>query len=320
MECLPVTAAAPNWLLLIHQLPPKPDYLRVKVWRRLQALGAVAIKNSVYALPCNEQTREDFQWLQKEIETLGGEATVCEARFVDGLSDAQLRALFNAARDGDYAQLVEEGRELPEQPAAAERREDQRARLRRLHKRFAQIAALDFFGAEGRVAAESLLTRLQAQLAEAPARPSPGAEALPEQYRGRVWVTRRGVRVDRMACAWLIRTAIDPQAQFRFVDEKVYVQESGELRFDMATAEFTHEGERCSFETLLERFGLDDPALLALGEIIHDIDLKDAKYRREEAAGLERILAGIAGAAASDEERLAQSAVVFSALRAGLAA
>ena len=101
----------PDWLLLIHLLPAKPDYLRVKVWRRLQGLGAVAVKNSVYVLPSNDRSREDFQWLQKEIEEMGGEASICEARFVDGISDAQIRQLFNAARDGDYAQLVEELRD-----------------------------------------------------------------------------------------------------------------------------------------------------------------------------------------------------------------
>ncbi|HSW14730.1 MAG TPA: chromate resistance protein ChrB domain-containing protein [Solimonas sp.] len=310
---------AGNWLLLIHQLPPKPDYLRVKVWRRLQALGAIAIKNSVYALPANEQTREDFQWLQKEVEGLGGEATVCEARFVDGLSDEQLQVLFKAARDSDYAQLAAEARELLEQPAPPERREELRARQRRLHKRLAQVVALDFFAAEGRAAVESLLAQLDLQLAEVPPHLADPAQALREEYRGRVWVTRRSIRVDRMACAWLIRRAIDPQARFRFVDEDHYRHAAGELRFDMAAAEFTHEGDSCSFETLLLRFGLDEPALLALGQIIHDLDLKDGKYRRDEAAGVATLLAGIATASASDEERLERSAVVFDALRAGLA-
>jgi len=306
-----------RWLLLIPQLPPKPDYLRVKVWRRLQALGAIAIKHSVYALPANEQTREDFQWLRQEIETLGGEATVCEARFVDGLDDTQLQGLFNAARDADYAQLADDARELLEPPAATERREDLRARLRRLQKRLAQVVALDFFAAEGRLAVESLLELLESQLAEAVV----AAGRTPrEHYRGRSWVTRRHVRVDRMACAWLIRHHIDPQARLRFVDEADYVHAEGELRYDMAAAEFTHVGERCSFETLLDHFALADPALVALGEVIHDLDLKDGKYRREEAAGLGRILDGIAQSATSDDERLAQSAVVFAALCAGLGA
>lgn len=307
-------STAANWLLLIHQLPPKPDYLRVKVWRRLQALGAIAMKNSVYVLPGNEQTREDFQWLQKEIEGLGGEATVCEARFVDGLSDEQLEGLFRAARDSDYAQLASEARELQELPLSAERRDDLRSGLRRLQKRLAQITALDFFNAEGRAVAESLLRRLETGLAETAAS---GTSDMRDQYRERIWVTRRDVRVDRMACAWLICRAIDQQARFRFVAEDSYRHAEGELRYDMAAAEFTHEGDRCSFETLLLRFGLEEPALLAIGQIIHDLDLKDGKYGRDETAGVAALLAGIA-TGGSDAERLERSAVVFDALRAGL--
>src|SRR5688500_20241589 len=93
-----------RWLLLIHQIPPKPSYLRVKIWRRLQRLGAIAIKNSVYVLPKSDQTLEDFQWLSREITDGGGDATVCEAHFVDGLSNEQVEALFQPARDSDYHQ------------------------------------------------------------------------------------------------------------------------------------------------------------------------------------------------------------------------
>src|SRR6201993_4429683 len=98
------------WLLLIHQLPTKPAYFRVKIWRRLQGIGAVAVKSAVYALPANAETQEDFEWLLKEIVDGGGEAMVCEARLIDGLSDAQAQALFDAARDEDYEEGVKEGR------------------------------------------------------------------------------------------------------------------------------------------------------------------------------------------------------------------
>src|SRR6266568_8978837 len=98
--------AADAWLLLIHQLPPKPAYLRVKIWRRLQGLGAISVKNSVYVLPAGEQALEDFQWLLREIEEGGGEGMICEASLVDGLSDQEVRGLFDAARDADYAEIA----------------------------------------------------------------------------------------------------------------------------------------------------------------------------------------------------------------------
>src|SRR5215204_1523678 len=101
-----------RWLMLVHQLPAKPAYLRVKVWRRLQALGAVAVKNSVYALPSSAEAQEDFEWLLREIQDGGGEAMVCEARLVDGMTDADVRALFDRARDADYSAITKEAREL----------------------------------------------------------------------------------------------------------------------------------------------------------------------------------------------------------------
>ncbi len=136
------------------------------------------------------------------------------------------------------------------------------------------------------------------------------------QHRGRTWVTRTGIKMDRMASAWLIRKLIDPEARFKFVPAKGYQPERGELRFDMFEAEFTHEGELCTFEVLVQRFGLTDPALRAIAEIVHDIDLKDAKYGREEAPGIGQLVAGIAAAHADDEARLARGSALFDDLYA----
>ena len=130
------------------------------------------------------------------------------------------------------------------------------------------------------------------------------------------WVTRRNIHVDRTSCPWLIRRFIDPQARFKFVPAKGYVPVSGELRFDMFEAEFTHQGDRCTFEVLLDRAGLEEPALRAIAEIVHDIDLKDAKFNRDEAAGIARLIAGIARAQPRDEDRLAQGFALFENLYA----
>ncbi len=124
-------------------------------------------------------------------------------------------------------------------------------------------------------------------------------------------MTRQHVYVDRMASAWLIRRFLDPRARFKCVEGKTYTPGAREVRFDMFEAEFTHEGDRCTFEVLLERGCLHDPALQHIAEIIHDIDLKDGKFFREEATGLERLLAGIVVAHAADEVRVARSAAVF---------
>src|SRR5215831_4851836 len=98
-----------RWMLLIHQIPPRPAYLRVKIGRHLQRIGAVAIKNSVYALPRNDETQEDFQWVLREVVKGGGDASIVDARFIDGLSDDQVMTLFQTAREADYGEVSKQG-------------------------------------------------------------------------------------------------------------------------------------------------------------------------------------------------------------------
>ena len=97
-----------RWLLLVHQIPPKPDYFRVKVRRRLARLGAVALKSTVYVLPWSTDAVESFQWLRREIVDEGGEAMICEARLVEGISDAELGVLFRNARNTEYSAIESE--------------------------------------------------------------------------------------------------------------------------------------------------------------------------------------------------------------------
>src|SRR5262249_10627294 len=162
-----------------------------------------------------------------------------------------------------------------------------------LRKRLAATFALDFFSASGRETADGLVSALEARVTATLPVPETAAPTATEAFKGRTWVTRQGVHVDRIACAWLIRRFIDQEATFKFVAGKNYKPVPGELRFDMFEAEFTHEGDRCSFEVMLERFGLGDPALAAIGELVHDIDLKDSKYEREETTGLAHMIIGL---------------------------
>ncbi|TAH39695.1 MAG: ChrB protein [Planctomycetota bacterium] len=306
------------WLLLIHQLPPEPAYLRVKVRRRLQQLGALALKNTVYVLPASDAGLEDFQWLGREIVQLGGEAFVCEAAFLEGLSDASVRQQFLEACSARYHAVREEAvaaREALGSLSSPERLAEARAAAARLGRSLEEIATLDFFGSGARSDAEAARKGLEKRILELEARPAaaPATAARKgrEKHRGRTWVTRSGVYVDRIASAWLIRRFIDPQARFRFVSARGYRPAAGELRFDMSEAEFTHEGENCTFEVLLQRFGLSDPGLTAIAELVHDLDLKDGKFGRPESAGIERMFAAIAAAHRGDEERLARGGAVL---------
>jgi hypothetical protein len=315
MRAMPEPLPA-RWLLLIHEIPPRPSYLRVKVGRRLRALGAVAVKNSVYILPRSEAALEDFQWVRREIVDGRGEATVCEASFVEGLSDAAVERMFNQTRDAEYGGL---GRDVQRLQGALKRRAGGAVppasvvAVERLRKRWSEIAALDFFGAPGGKALDRRLAELEAGL-RSPAAGRGGRPRLaPADYRARTWVTRRGVQVDRIASAWLIRRFIDPEARFAFRagDEP---RAAGEVRFDMFEAEFTHEGPLCTFEVLRERFGLKDAALRHVAEVVHDVDLKDARFGRAEAPGMERLVAGLARRHADDEDRLREGAALFESL------
>jgi hypothetical protein len=308
---------APRWLLLIHQLPAKPAYARVKVWRRLQALGAVTVKGSVYALPANAEMREDFAWLAKEIVEGGGEAMICEAALVEGLSDHEMQGLFDQARDEDYARIAQEAREIAarhNEQATDRELAEVATQVARLRKQLDGVVAIDFFGANGRLAAQGLVSGLEAQLQGEDDMASSESAPANGNLTGRTWVTRQGIQVDRIASAWLIRRFIDRESQFKFVPSSGYKPEPGELRFDMFEGEFTHRGDRCTFEVLVGHSGLDDPALAAIGEIIHDIDLKDDKYGRAETAGVRSLIAGIATPGTSDEQRLARGSVLLDGL------
>src|SRR5215469_13543599 len=189
--------AQPNeqpWLLLIHNLPPKPDYLRVKIWRRLQRIGAVAIKNSVYAMPRTDQALEDLQWTLREIKEGGGDASICEAGFLEGISNDQVEALFHAARDADYCAIAEEAREqLKKFPRSktldVESAGELESDVMRLRRHLNEVVAIDFFDSLGRQSAEGLVASLEARL-NPHASEEDAAVPLSGEYRRRVWVTR----------------------------------------------------------------------------------------------------------------------------------
>ena len=303
----------PNpWLLLIPQLPAKPAYLRVKVWRRLQVIGAAPLKNAVHALPNRDDTRGLFEELHREILANDGEALILEARLVGGLGDAALRGMFDAARDADYEELAREARVL----AAGD--EVTPADVGRLRKRLDDVTAIDFFGAHGRQVAEAAIVELDRLSHQHPDVSGPGAPELTSaELKGRTWVTRRHVHVDRIASAWLIGRFIDPAATFKFVDGRNYAPAPGELRFDMSGAEFTHEGDSCTFETLVTRFDLEaDRALQAIGEIVHDLDIGDARYNRPETAGVQALIYGICAGNEDDEDRIAKGSLLLDGLYA----
>ena len=319
-----------DWILLIHQLPPKPTNLRVRIWRKLQKLGAVAIKNSVYVLPANEKTHEDFQWLKQEIELAGGDAAVFRAGSVEGATDEELIAAFRKARDEEFAALSAEfdgltgaireqarGKHL-----SAGRLSAHETEIDKLHVGFERIAANDFFNAPGRAAAfnaykrcEKAIRAAQGPTGNAALLETRGRTLEVAEYQGQRWVTRRNLHIDRLASAWLIKQFIDKRPRFYFVADGETIESA--IPFDTFGAEFTHHGEDCTFETMLKQFGLaDSKGLREIAEIVHDIDLKDDKFHRREAAGLNAIIDGLSRVLRGDRKLLQQTSIVFDGLYA----
>jgi len=322
-----------EWILLIHQLPPRPTNLRVRIWRKLQKLGAVAIKNSVYVLPANEKTNEHFQWLKQEIQSAGGEAAVFRAGSVEGKTDDEIIKAFRSARDEEFAAIAAEfdgltGR-IREQTRAKHlspaRLAAHETELDKLHAELELVIANDFFESKARADALKAYDRCQKAIrtSHTPAKKAlntarrPGVLSVAD-YQSRRWVTRRNLHIDRLASAWLISRFIDRRPRFYFVGDDEALE--GAIPFDMFGAEFTHQGEDCTFETLLKRFGLTDVRGLGdLAQIVHDVDLKDDKFNRLEAAGLNAVISGMSENLHDDRQLLQQSGVIFDGLFALLA-
>ena len=307
-----------SWLLLLHQVPPSPPYFRAKVLRRLNQIGAVSIKNSAYILPELDETKEDFEWLHSEIVAEGGEAWLFRADAVTGISEESLVETFRKPRTEEYSQLLEGSQTLLKSISSDENDVDRRPpEWRRLKRRFDEIRQIDFFAAPGRQEVEEVMQRIEVILGESP---KVAGSVDKNALANKAWITRRGVKVDRIASAWLVRRFIDEQAKFAFVDVDRHPPRESQIRFDMFEGEFTHEGDLCTFEVLVSRLRLEDPAIKMVAQIVHDIDLKDGKYQRPETVGVAAAIQGIVARHADDLQRIEEGCHLFDAIYAAFQA
>lgn len=302
-----------RWLLLGHQLPTRSSNARVKTWRRLQQIGAIPARNSVYVLPNTDQCREDFEWIRTEILALGGEATVFAADAISDGGTEDIEAMFRRAREQEYRALkarIDRLRRVGNgKPQSAPRALKGRA-VRTLRERFAAIQRVDFFTAPGGVDTAEAMALLEQGAHGRHAARSAAALLRPAEFAGRRWVTRPRPGVDRMASAWLIRRFIDADSTFAFTDQPNH----GDIPFDMYSGEFSHHGDSCTFEVLVERFGLQRAAITRIAAIVHDLDMKDPKFGSPDAVAVGRIVEGLRALHADDATLLEQGIAIFDAL------
>jgi hypothetical protein len=302
-----------NWRLLILSLPTDNANARMRAWRALKASGAAVLRDGVYLLPDAEPQRLVLAQVAAELHAEGGVAHVFAT---EGDADgSDFAPLFDRA--ADYRALLDElVSSTTTLPAA-----DALKLHRKSHKRFEQVRATDFFPGEAQRQARDTLDALAAtwRRALAPDEPQAVQASIVRRdaasHRGRVWATRRRPWVDRLACAWLIRRCIDPDARFLWLADARDCPADA-LGFDFDGATFSHVGERVSFEVLLASFGLTSPALQRLGELVHALDVGVAEGAPwpPEARGVERVLAGMRDALPDDDALLAVANGVFEAL------
>lgn len=316
-----------GWLLFFYSVPSKPVSGRMKVWRKLLKSGAVPLKGAVYVLPFDDEHYEFLQWLVSEITAMNGEAAFVKIDKVESTNNQEIIDLFNRQRARDYKEKAK-ALETIERRLSSTRKggepqnlKDMAGQFARLRKEFEEIQRIDFFSShEGR----TLSARVHQ--VEAEIRSYSGEDAKkkksesiphrsPDDYRGKTWITRKRPFVDRMASAWLIRRFIAKDATFDFMDEKDMAgQGRNSVAFDVGGGEFTHIGELCTFEVLMKAFGLRDKIVKTIAEIVHDLDMKDGKYKSPEAKGLEDILSGIRKTAKDDQDMLDRGMAVFEML------
>jgi hypothetical protein len=311
------------WSVLFLTLPTQPSAVRLRVWRALKTLGCGSMRDGVYVLP--ESRAALFDPLVAEVRAHGGQASVLELSARDAAQRAEVLALFD--RDEAYGQWHTDVQSLAAALHALQETEARR-RWRAIAEALQALGRIDYYPGAAAEQAQAELDALRQALDARFSRGEPVAQAPHgiarldvRKFQGKRWATRARPWVDRLACAWLIRRFIDPEARFVWLADPADATPAprgaprGVIGFDYDGARFTHVGARVSFEVLAASFGLDaDPRLQRIARAVHFLDV--GGIPAPEAAGLEAVLAGLREVHADDDELTQAAAAVFDALHA----
>jgi hypothetical protein len=291
--------------MLVASLSGQQSALRIRVWRALKAAGAAPLRDGVYVVPATPATSAALDEQRRQVGAAGGDAYVLPVSSPRPEDETSFTALFD--RTEEYGALE---RSVEEFVAALPRRTETEVRrgLRQLKRDLATIEAIDFFSGRAQAGAASALREAEAAVLRtfSPEEPAAICAAIPRRdvadYRGRTWATREHLWVDRVASAWLIRRFIDCDARFLWLHRASDCPRTA-TGFDFDGAEFTHVGDRVTFEVLVESFGLrSDAALIRLGALVRALDV--GGERVPEAIGFEAVLTGARERCAGDDALL----------------
>jgi len=307
-----------RWLTLLTSLPRTPTRHRVGVWRKLQRMGAVRLRSAGWILPDTPETTELFQWLVQEIQAFRGEATLLRVDRIEPMTDDEIAGLFHAARSVEYQVAVQGCRDILRH---LDRYQNQRrstpalrGKLDALKRELDRIQSIDYLKAPAGERARSLWETTAKRLRAAETRPraTSGRQRTALPPRCSTWVTRPRPHIDRIASAWLIKRFCDPDAKFAFADAADAARKG--IPFDVLGADFGHHGEDCTFETLVKRFGIKDRRVQVIAEIVHEADLHDSKFIRNEAKGVDLAINALVEAMPDDRELLERGMEIFEGL------
>jgi hypothetical protein len=309
-----------KWILFSYSVPAANGKARMRIWRRIAACGAVQLKTGLQILPNRDDLFESITWLIGEVNTLGGEAIAIQCSRIEGMEDNQIEKLFQSQIDQEFSRIQTEARELP--AASSHRLNDVKEftiALRKLRKRYDSLQSRDFFPSGAAVKTIAILDAASEKLRGKGNMPASTVILERSIYQGRTWVTRAHPYIDRLSSAWLISRFIDPQARFRFLESGGKASlEKREISFDMAGAEFSHQGELITFEVMARRFGLLDPAVLKIGELVRFIDIQEEAILPDDAGLLKNLLDGLITVSTNDHQLLDRALLIFDALYAGI--
>ena len=312
-----------KWLFLIHQVRTPGSRERVKVWRLTRKAGTILYRNSVYVLPYSKERLEDFHWLCQQIRDTKGEASIFVSEANDAKENRLLRRLFDTAQEREYHRLRENlerhikrfRQSVSTEVFSAAHHKALAKELGQLERSFQDLRRIYFFHHPMGAKIDALLKEARVSLSEAgrkKERAAVVAHRKRSEFSHRLWATRKHIHIDRLCSAWLIRRFIDPGARFVFAAQNRFPGHA--IPFDVFGGEFSHHGDRCTFETLMEAFQIRDKALASIAELVHDIDLKDHKFNRSEAEGINMMVRAISESLADDHKTLHLGSQILDAL------